>query len=226
MSRLGAVIAAAIGSFTLACGGGNSESTEPLDSPEQLETEQDGAEPGTGETPEPQSELPGDQEWGLAFSLVGRDVPMRARAEIKIIEGEDAVHVSIVGRTSGTDMMMIDLTFDGLENALGPHREEFSLPEGGAHMANGSLDDNWYYSQGGTIEVDVSREGAIQGTFNIALALGQLGAPDEPIVFETSEEVVPLDGEFSGSWVLNCHSRLPGHQSTIPGGEYCENLDL
>ena len=107
--------------------------------------------------------------------------------------------------------------------ALGTHREEFSLPDDGAHMVNGSLDGNWYYSQGGTIDLSLSRDGEIRGTFNIALSLGEM-APGEPVVFEASEEAVPLGGEFSGSWVLNCHSRLPGHGTTIPGGDFCENL--
>jgi hypothetical protein len=218
MSRLGAVVVAAIGSFAVACSGGDAESTPPVDSPDPSGSTT--TEPGTGETPS----LPGDEEWGLAFSLVGRDVPMTARAEVTVIEGEDAVHVTIDGRTSGTDALTIDLTFEGIENALGPHVETFSLPDDGAHMVNGSLDGNWYYSQGGTIELNVSRDGEIRGTFDIALALGEM-APGEPIVFEASEQAMPLGGQFSGSWVLNCHSRLPGHGTTIPGGDYCETLE-
>ena len=37
---------------------------------------------------------------------------MTARAELKIAEGQRAVHVAITGRSSGTDFVMIDLTFD------------------------------------------------------------------------------------------------------------------
>jgi hypothetical protein len=217
VSRLGAVLAVAFGSFSLACSGDDPESRSPesmapLDAPS---SEPDGVIDGT----------PGDPEWGLAFSIVGRSTPMTARAEVKVVEGERPVHVAITGRTSGTDVMMIDLTFDGLENTIGPHQEQFSLPDDGAHIANGSLDGNWYYSQGGTIDLSVNRDGEIEGRFDIALALGHMTAPSEPVVFATSSEVIPLDGEFSGSWVLNCHSRLAGHGTLIVGGDYCENLE-
>ena len=138
----------------------------------------------------------------------------------------DCVHIAITGRTSGTDFVMIDLTFDGLENAIGLHRVEFSLPEGGEHVANSSLDDTWYYSQGGVIDVSVEADGSISGSFDIALAQGTLGAPGEPVVFAPSEVAKPLVGSFSGDWVLNCHSRLRGHSTLIFGGEYCDNLEF
>jgi hypothetical protein len=219
MSRLGAVIAVACGAFSLACGGGDAGSTPPLD-PAPAPPAPD--ESSIDETPS----APADSEWALAFSIDGRPAPMTARAEVKVVEGENAVHVSITGRTSGTDVMMIDLTFDGLENALGPHTVQFSLPEGGAHVANGSLDGNWYYSQGGSIDISLNTDGEIEGSFDIALAEGHMSAAGEPIVFEPSEVTIPLDGEFSGSWVLNCHSRLAGHNTLIVGGDYCEQFEF
>jgi hypothetical protein len=167
------------------------------------------------------SSVPNDPEWGLDFSIEGRSVPMTARAEVKVVEGSSAVHVAITGRTAGTDLMMIDLSFDGIENALGPHEVQFSLPESGEHVANGSLDGTWYYSQGGTIELSVSPEGSIEGSFEIVLARGEMTFP---LVFAPDEEATPLVGQFRGQWVLNCLSRLAGHQSLIPGGDYCDNL--
>jgi hypothetical protein len=216
MSRLGAVVAVLLGSLSQACSGGDSEPAAP---PEPAPVAD---EPAIDETPS----LATDPEWALEFSIEGRPAPMTARAELKVVEGQQSVHVAIQGHTSGTDVMMIDLTFDGLEDALGQHTVPFSLPEGGAHVANGSLDGNWYYSQGGTIELDVKAGGSIEGHFDIALARGQMAAPGLPVVFEPSEESMPLDGEFSGSWVLNCHSRLAGHESVIAGGDFCDNLDF
>ncbi len=218
MSRLGAVAAVALGSFTLACGG---EDPPPAPPPDET-TAPDGDDPEL----DPEADAARDPEWGLDFRITGRTVPMTARAELKVVEGDPVVHVAITGRTTGTDVLMIDLTFDGLENTLGPHQLELALPEGGAHVANGSLDGTWYYSQGGLIDVTMSAEGAIEGTFDIALARGDLGAPGEPVVFEPDAVATPLTGEFSGLWVLNCHSRLAGHSTLIFGGDYCENLEL
>jgi hypothetical protein len=221
MSRLGAVIAC--GAFSLACSGGDPTSATPVD-PAPAQPGADGS--SIDETANGAGDTALDSEWALAFSIEGRTAPMTARAELKVVEGQSAVHIAITGRTSGTDVMMIDLTFDGLENALGPHTVQFSLPEGGAHVANGSLDGNWYYSQGGSIDLSVKPDGEIEGSFDIVLAEGHMSAPGEPIVFESSAETIPLDGEFSGSWVLNCHSRLAGHQTLIVGGDFCEQLEF
>jgi hypothetical protein len=219
MSRLGAV-AVAVGALSLACGGGDSGTAAPSGpSPSMPDSV-------TDETAEGPENVSSDAEWGLAFSIEGRTSPMTARAELRIVEGEDPVYVAITGRTSGTDVMMIELRYDGLEDALGAHSEQFSLPDSGAHVANGSLDGNWYYSQGGTIDLSVDRDGNIAGTFDIALARGDMSALDEAVVFQATDEVIPLDGEFSGSWVLNCHSHLAGHGVLIVGGEYCDNLEF
>jgi hypothetical protein len=215
MSRLGALVAVVFGSFTLACGG---EDPDPPPSPDETTSQPGGVDP--------EADAERDPEWGLDFQITGRTVPMTARAELKVVERDPVVHVAITGRTSGTDVLMIDLTFEGLQNTLGAHRVELALPENGAHIANGSLDGTWYYSQGGVLDMTLSADGAIEGTFDIALARGDLGAPGEPVVFEPDAVATPLTGEFSGAWVLNCHSRLAGHSTLIVGGDYCDNLEL
>lgn len=217
MSRLGAVVVVALGSLSIACSG---EDPPGADTP--AETTSD----GSGATDTPAEQAPVDPEWGLDFELTGRAVPMTARAELQVVEGLQTVHLAITGRTSGTDFVMIDLSFDSLESALGPHLVEFSLPDGGEHIANSSLDDTWYYSQGGAIDVSVDADGGIAGSFDIALARGTLGAPGEPVVFTPSDVVTMLEGTFSGDWVLNCHSRLMGHTTLVFGGEYCDGLQL
>jgi hypothetical protein len=213
MSRLQAVIVVALGSLWAGCGG---------DDPAPPEMPPGGAEE-EGSNSDATDE-PIDPEWSLDFAIAGRATPMTARAELKIVEGERTVHVAITGRTSGTDFVMIDLTFDGLEDAMGPHHVQFSLPERGEHIANSSLDDTWYYSQGGEIDVSVSADGAIEGSFDIALARGSLGAPGEAVVFAPSDVTTELQGTFSGAWVLNCHSRLMGHTTLVFGGDYCDAL--
>jgi hypothetical protein len=217
MSRLGAVVVVALGSLSLACSG---------EDPPDADTPSVTAPDGSGATDTPADEVPFDPEWGLAFELAGRAEPMTARAELQVVEGRQTVHLAITGRASGSDLVMIDLTFDNLETALGPHRVEFSLPAGGAHVAISSLDDTWYYSQGGAIDVSVDADGGIAGSFDIALAPGTFGDPREPVVLAPSDVATPLEGTFSGDWVLNCHSRLMGHATLIVGGKYCEDLAL
>jgi hypothetical protein len=210
MSRLWAVVVA-FGSLSLGCGGDDSSRSEdPVDT--------------VPDTPDTAVDVPSDPEWGLEFALTGHPTPMTARAELKVVEGERPVHISINGRTPGTDFVMIELTFDSIDDAIGTHRVEFSLPMSGAHFVNTSLDDNWYYSQGGELEISVSADGPIEGSFDIALARGVLTSPGEPVVFAPSDVATPLEGSFSGAWVLNCHSRLMGHTTLVFGGDYCDAL--
>lgn len=210
MSRLVAVVVVTLGSISAGCGG---EDPAPPDA-----TQDEGADVEGAPTDEPSD---GD---GFEFAITGRSAPMTANAELKVVEGETPVHIAIMSHTSGTDFVMIDLIFDGLDAVIGSHRVQFSLPDGGAHFANLSLDDTWYYSQGGEADVSVGVDGSIEGSFDIDLARGTLGDPSEPAVFAPSDVPTELKGNFSGSWVLNCHSRLNGHMSLIIGGDYCDDL--
>jgi hypothetical protein len=212
-----AVVVVALGSLSVGCGG---EDPAPPEMAPDEGSDTDGSNTEGSATDEPS-----DTE-GLAFAITGRSAPMTANAELKVIEGERPVHVAIMSHTSGTDFVMIDLTFDGLDDAIGSHSVQFSLPDGGAHFANLSLDDTWYYSQGGEINVSVNADGSIEGSFDIDLARGTLGDPSVPVVFAPSDVATELKGTFSGSWVLNCHSRLMGHMTLIIGGDYCDELVL
>jgi hypothetical protein len=182
--------------------------------------------PDTDTSADPAAEAPRDADSGLDLDIAGRTEPMTARAKLEIAEGERPVHVAITGLSSGTDFVMIELTFDGLENTIGPHHVQFSLPEGGAHVAIGNLDDTPYYSQGGDIDVSVGADGEISGTFDILLARGAPSDPGQPFVYSVSDDATHLAGSFSGDWELDCHSRLMGHTSFVPGGKYCEQLEF
>jgi hypothetical protein len=219
MSRLGAVVVVALGSLGLGCGGDNPSS----DPPAEVQSPQSEA-PGPTDTPSEGEDTSSEGEVGVALAIDGRAVSMAARAELKVIEGDPAVHVAITGRTSGTDFVMIDLTFDGIADAIGPHHVEFSLPDSGAHIAISSFDDTSYYSQGGQIDVVVDADGSIEGSFDIALAQSAAPQPGEPVVFAPSDVAARLGGSFSGDWVLDCHSRLMGHRTLLPGGDYCDGL--
>ena len=212
MSRSGVVVAVAWGVAASGCGAGAAEPEAPAGDPPATAVEGDAV---TGEATD---------EFAVTFT--GQAITMNARAELRVNEGERAVHLSLTGRTPGTDVIVIELTFDGLENAFGPHSVQFGLPEGGPHDANGSLGGDWYYSQSGQADLDISESGRIQGHFEIALTRAQEVSSPEPFEFMASAESAPLVGSFSVPWVLSCHSRLAGHGVLQPGGDYCDDLEL
>jgi hypothetical protein len=213
VSQLGARFTVVLASLAWGCGSGDPTADAPPD-----------------ETPADSdlTNLPAfSPEGDFAIALPAHAIEMTALAEVKVNEGDPNVHVSITGRTAGSDVLIIDLIFDGVEHTLGPHHMRFGLPAENEHMVNGSLDGTWYYSQGGDIAVSLSAEGELDGSFDIALARGDMpDEPGEPVVFAPSAQSIPLIGSFSIPWKLSCHSRLPGHNVYTFGGKYCENLDF
>jgi hypothetical protein len=169
-----------------------------------------------------------ESEPGDAFQFVidGREGPMGAQARLTVQEGVPTVHLAITGGDHGSNMLVIELEFDGLENTMGPHLVEFALPTQGDHVANASFDGTSYYSQGGEIDVRLSADGTIEGHFNVSLAPDELGATADPVVFVASDNATAVTGAFSGRWILSCFSRLAGHSTLVPGGDFCEQLDF
>lgn len=209
VSRWGLVVAVACVAIT----GGCSDDPAPSDSPDDGQA----ANAVDGEASDGADEF--------AVTVTGQPVPMNARAELRVNEGERDVHLSITGRTPGTDVIVIDLTFDGLENTFGEHTVQFSLPEGGPHDANGSLGGAWYYSQSGQAVIALTTEGRLEGHLEIALARAD-ETQSGPFEFKSSEDSTPLAITFSVPWVLSCHSRLAGHGILQLGGDYCDDLAL
>jgi hypothetical protein len=211
MSRFRAIMVVAFSSAALACGG-----ADPAPS----------AEPPAADENDPENagEPAGESE--LAFSIVGREGPMGAQAQLRVTEGDPIVHLAITGGDEGSNVILINLAFEGLNNAMGAHVVEFDLPFVGDHMANANFDGTSYYSQGGEIDLSLSRDGHIEGRFNVALAPDSVEAGGEPVVFTRIDEPTPVSGVFNGQWSLFCRSHLPGHQSLIEGGQFCEDLQF
>jgi hypothetical protein len=123
---------------------------------------------------------------------------MGARAALIVKEGEQAVQLSITATDGGDDLLILSVTFDGLDGSLGPHTLQVSLPDAGDDTASADLSM--------AHDADTSM-GA--------------GADVQP-----SPDVLPLSGQFSGSWILSCESYLPGHHVLVSGGHYCDNLEF
>jgi len=155
------------------------------------------------------------------LSIDGRAQPMGARATLNVKEGEDSVLLSITGSDGGDDLVILDLTFAGLDATLGPHTLPVSLPNAGDDIASASLGGIPYHSQAGEIDLTLSAGGPLSGRFKLNMARDTPGAG---AAIQPSTDVLPLSGGFSGSWILSCQSYLPGHHVLTAGGRYCETL--
>jgi len=149
---------------------------------------------------------------------------------LNVTEGRRAVRLEITG-TGQVDVLFLDVDFDDIDSSMGLHQVELGLPgdtiDVAINSAIASLDGRAYHSQSGQLEVTLSADGKIQGSFAVGLVLDPDVPPGEPIKFELSDEVRPLSGEFAGTWTLFCQSHLPGHSGAyMKGGDYCEGVSF
>jgi hypothetical protein len=163
---------------------------------------------------------------GAAFQLWidGWTDSIDAKAQLNVTEGVSAVQLQITGGGQ-RDIILLDVDFDGLAGSMGQHRLEMGLPGGELDSAVASLDGQPYHSQGGQIQVSLSSDGNITGSFDVTIAQDPEVVQGGPIVFELSDDVRSLKGQFSGKWNLFCQSHMPGHMSAlVRGGDYCDSL--
>lgn len=151
---------------------------------------------------------------------------MGARAALNVKEGEPAVGLSITATDGGNDLLILSLTFNGLDGSLGAHTLAVSLPNSGDDTASASLAGLPYHSQAGEIDLTLSADGPLTGTFALSMAHDADSASAAGAEVQPSTDVLPLSGQFSGSWILNCESYLPGHHVLVAGGPYCDKLEF
>jgi len=160
------------------------------------------------------------------LSIDGWSEAIGAKAQLNVTEGVVPVRLEITGGGQ-QDIVLLDVDFADLAGSMGPHHLEVGLPGPGVDSAIASLDGQPYHSQAGLIEVTLSADGSISGSFDVALALDPEVAPGAQIVFEPSATVRALKGQFSGRWELFCQSHLPGHASSLrKGGDFCDALEI
>jgi hypothetical protein len=160
---------------------------------------------------------------GLRLTIDGLSTQLGAKAELEVIEGQQAVRLEITG-TRASDVFLMEVAFDGIESSMGTHQLEVGLPGTEMDSALASIDGQSYQSQGGQIALSLTANGDLLGNFELDLAEiveVELGAP---LAFEEGEIVRTLSGRFTGHWELYCQSRLPGHTSLMEGGDFCDAL--
>jgi hypothetical protein len=209
MSHSRAIVAFVFSVAALGCGSADPE--PPLTATE------------TPAAPLPADEMEGAPEGsgsGLELSIEGHRDWTAALARLEIREGEPDVRFSITGGADA-DWIQLNFTFEDVASSMGPHDVELTSPLEGEQVANASLDGEELYSRSGHVMLTLSPDGRIDGGFEIVLARGA-PSPDTP----PDAEATPLSGDFHGTWVLSCQSRLPGHRTLVSGGEYCDSLEF
>lgn len=163
---------------------------------------------------------------GTAFELQidGWTDSIDAKAQLNVVEGLRSVRLEITGGGQ-RDVLLLNVRFEDLEGSMGPHELVVGLPGGELDSAVARLDGQDYHSQTGQIEVSLSADGSITGSFELDLAEDPEVRVGEELVFELSDDVRRLKGQFGGQWKLFCQSHMPGHMSALMrGGDYCDAL--
>jgi hypothetical protein len=160
----------------------------------------------------------------LRLTVDGRGEPMMAQARIAVVEGEREVALTITGTDDADNIVMIDLAFDGLENVVGDHTLELGSPESDGPYAVASFEGQVYESPSGTVELSLSSDGSISGSFDIPLVQASPGAAEAAAL----EPVTAMAGVFSGSWNVSCLSPIRGFTGghAVSDSPYCMNLEL
>lgn len=205
---------------SLGCGGAEPGPAKPAPEPAAGEGE---GQPADGNTASPAQEA---SETGFTLSIDGWTESLGAKAQLNVAEGVQLVRLEITG-SGQNDVMLMDVSFNDLEDSWVPHHWDIGLPGMDWHSAIASIGGQTYHSQGGHVDLSLSADGNITGSFEVALAEDPYVPLGEPVEFVPGQTARTLTGTFSGQWVLFCQSRLPGHQaSLIRGGDYCDGLDL
>lgn len=176
-------------------------------------------------------------ELGVEFSLEGFESQNGASASISIRENA-GIWLDVGGGLSGNGFLQMRLIMTDVTSLFGPHRASIELPpdpfaqveerpgDPGGSVASASLDGQDYYSQAGLAEFEILENGELSGTFEVSLAPLAPLEPGQTADFLEVSDPRPVSGQFSGTWKINCYSRIIAHPTWVPGGAYCRSLEL
>jgi hypothetical protein len=179
------------------------------------------ASPAQAERGTPAAEQP------FEFAIAGRDQPMQGQARFKVLEGTPEIKLTIVGGDVDDNLLQINAPFVGVDQVRGPHSMQFGLPDAGVAYAVASLDGQAYYSQSGALELSLSAEGTVEGTFDISFVEDDLSGATS-IAYAPNAVTTGVSGTFSGTFVVVCASPVIGFPDghTVADTPYCQNLEL
>lgn len=183
----------------------------------------DGEMPST-ETPSAMEPQNSSEDARVELTVEGRGEPMRAQARLSVVEGEREVELTITGSDAADNLVVLDLAFDGLENVIGAHTFTLGPPVVDGPHAFASFEGQVYESPSGEVELSLSRDGTISGTFDIPLVEASPGAAEAAAL----EPVTAMAGVFSGGWLVTCLSPIRGFTGghAVSDSPYCNGLSL
>jgi hypothetical protein len=202
--RLAALLAGALS--LSACG---SDSSAPLP-----------ADPGA-EAPElePAGSEASDRGDHVQLSLAGEAAPLEGNARLDVREQNPLVNLTVTAiyASNHDDLVQLQLALDGVANAMGTHTAELGGISARAY-AVAYLNRVSYTSELGRLEVTLSSDGAIAGSFDASLSKDR----------DPAGAQLRLSGSFQGTWSVLCRSPvigLPGDHS-VTDSPYCNSLEF
>jgi hypothetical protein len=165
----------------------------------------------------------------VQLTLDGVHEVLTGGARLEVRELNPVVHlvVTTVFASNHDDLLELDLTFEGVENAVGSHSSELGGQSNSPAFAVAYLERISYLSQSGSLDVTLTGDGAIHGRFDAELAVDAEGSSD-PTGIPASAVNFNLSGAFEGTWSLLCRSpvlALPGDHS-VADSPYCNQLEF
>jgi hypothetical protein len=154
---------------------------------------------------------------------------MWGQAVFDVEEGTPEIRLNITGGDEDDNLVVIDITFDGVDGIFGVHRLPLGLdaPESAGFVA--SLDGRLYYPEDGQLELSLVEGRHIEGHFegSVREAAAPTGSGGEP-EFEAGGAPIQLGGGFDGGWNVHCVSPLVGFTGShvVEDSAYCMALAL
>jgi hypothetical protein len=180
--------------------------------------------PGCGSDPEGESTGPASADAPDQFTLEGRGGSDETASTLRVIEGKRDVVLTVRGADAMGSLIVIALSIDGVENVIGSHSADIGLP-GSLASAAGTLDGLAYYSLHGQIDVEVSADGGVSGSFDAALAVDDGRGPPLGVPADSIAEAVTIAGAFQNQWMITCTSTFTGGH-VVSDSPYCNTLTL
>lgn len=153
---------------------------------------------------------------GPIFRVDGRGSSSATSGVMQVWEGEPAVELSLRGVDADGNLVLLYVTFDGVESVAGTHTFEIGLPGQASASGIGILDDQVYYSLRGQVALEISGDGRADGEFEMELAFDDGSGPPQGMSSDAIESALDLSGSFESEWTVDCRTRLVG----FTGGHY------
>lgn len=173
-----------------------------------------------------------DDPNAVRFLLTGEGAPLgealsgallNGAARLEVREQNPVVNLAVTGvfEQNTSNLVQLQLSVLGVENAMGLHHIEIGPPTYSAAYMQAYLELQSYSSRSGLLDVTLAGDGSISGSLE-----AELFKDSEPGKLDELGERIAISASFEGSWSLICSSpvpALPGDHS-VSDSAYCNGL--